>query len=504
METVRNLFARLQDESDRLPALLDGKAYLVNMNAATLKQLISVQEVALLFPCLDTNDAEQVSTVVFILKLLLPILDVGSKFEVLSQSLCVGLSHSNSEVRSLCLQQFKECCMTEVGNAALAESKNVIGKIVELVGDPDMSIALSAADVLSEFGSYSLEGAKVMLRGELLENIVNVMKKEDKIRYRIYDIVVRIQSNSPEHLAICNSSNLLKSLIAELMGDDVLVRVVCIASLAEMAMHSHSLEYLKSKGVLDRLILLIANASSDPISHLYMPEIVKFFGKMSYQDGPQNVISIFPQFIDMIFGLIDDSDSVKKKIGVETLGFIGQTVEGKHVLAKEGLKITKALQEVGSVIQAEGTDLRLIAVNAMSQLLHIDTTDQTEDLVNLSLKWFQCISCEPVDTILSLCRQPFTSVKCAGFHLIKTLSLFSWGLEALVEFPTFVEFILDRSADSNKESKDARYEAVKGIAESPRCIHIFGNHNYLKFQAYVKEGPLHQVVLSPEVAMETS
>lgn len=504
METVRNLFARLHDETDRLPALLDGKAYLVNMNVATLKQLISAQEVALLFPCLNTNDAEQISTVVFILKLLLPILSVESKFEVLSQSLCAGLSHCNSEVKSLCLQEFKDCCMTEVGNAAMAESKDVIGKIVQLVGDSDMSIALSAADVLSEFGSFSLEGAKVLLRGELLENIVNIMKKDDNVRYRFYDIIVKIQSNSTEHLAICDSSNLLKRLVSELMGDDVLVRVVCVATLSEMAMHSHSLEYLKSKGVIDRLILLIANASSDPMSDLYMPEVIKFFGKMCYQDGPQNVISLFPRFVEMIFGLIDDCDSVKKKIGIETLGFIGQTVEGKHVLAKEGPKIVKALEEIGSIIQAEGTDLKLIAVNAMSQLLHINISDQTEDLVNLSLKWFQCISSEPVDTILSLCRQPFTSVKCAGFHLIKTLSLFDWGLEALVEFPTFVEFILDRSADSNKESKDARYEAVKGIAECPRCIHVFGNHNYLKFQAYVKEGPLYQVVLNPEVAMETS
>lgn len=504
MHTVRNLFQRLQHEEDRLPALLDGKTYLVNMNSANLKDVVSIQDITVLFLCLDTPNEEQISTVIFILKLLLPIFDIGPKFEVLSQHLWAGLCHGNNEVKSLCLQEFKNCSNTEIGNSALVEAKHVIGRIIGLVGEEEMSIALAAAEVLSEFGSYSVDGAKVLLQGELLEKLENVMSKDDSVRYRVYDIIIKIQSKSSEHLSICKSSKLLKRLVSELMGDDVLIRVVCVSTLSDMALYSHSLQYLKTSGVIDKLVSLISDAPSNPLSDLYMPEAVKFFGKMCHQDGPENVITIFPHFMDTIFGLINENDLVKKKIGIETIGFLGKSIEGKCVLAKQGNRTTTAVKEIGSIMQAQGTELRLIAINAMCQLLFIDYSQQNDDLVNQSLQWFRCISREPVDTILSLCRQPFTNIKCGGFHLVKTLSYFNWGLEALVEFPTFVEFILDRSADTNKECKDARYEAVKGITESPGCMQMFGNHNYLKFRAFVKEGPVYQMVNNPEVAMETT
>nr|XP_039265803.1 26S proteasome non-ATPase regulatory subunit 5-like [Styela clava] len=504
METVKSLFERLQYDENRLAALLDGKTYLVNVKPTTLKGIITAQDIALLFACFDTQNEEQISAVIFILKLLLPIVDVGAKLEVLSQNLWNGLNHSNSSVQHLCLGELRECCVTNIGNRALMEGKNVIAKVIELIGDDDMSIAHSAVQFLSDFASYSINAAKFLLQGELLEKFQAVMRKNDNVRYRGYDVIVKIQSKSIEHLSVCDSSGLLRNLVNELMGDDVLIKVVCVSTLSEMALRKHSLQYLNKNGVVNKLISMITNAASDPLADLYMPEIVKFFGKMSYQEGPQHVIQIFPQFLDTLFSLVDEFDLVKKKIGIETLGFIGQSMEGKNVLAKEGNRSKAAVTEIGKIICTEGSDLRLISINAMCQLLDIAPLDQTEDIVALLARWFRCISSSPIDAILFLCRQPFTSVKCAGFHLIKTIAKLEFGMAAMVEFPTFVEFILDRSSDNNKESKDARFEAVKAIAESPQCMHIFGNNNYLKFRSYVLEGPLYEEMVSPEVAMETS
>jgi len=64
-------------------------------------------------------------------------------------------------------------------------------------------------------------------------------------------------------------------------------------------------------------------------------------------------------------------------------------------------------------------------------------------------------------------------------------------MEALVDVATVTEFLLDRSTESNKESKEAKFAAVQSIATSPTCAGTFGNQNYLRFRQFVKEGPFY-------------
>lgn len=55
--------------------------------------------------------------------------------------------------------------------------------------------------------------------------------------------------------------------------------------------------------------------------------------------------------------------------------------------------------------------------------------------------------------------------------------------------PGFVEYIMDRSVEHDKASKDAKYELVKALANSKTVAEIFGNPNYLRLRTYLSEGP---------------
>lgn len=55
--------------------------------------------------------------------------------------------------------------------------------------------------------------------------------------------------------------------------------------------------------------------------------------------------------------------------------------------------------------------------------------------------------------------------------------------------PGFIEFVMDRSVEHDKASKDAKYELVKALANSKTVAEIFGNSNYLRLRAYLSEGP---------------
>lgn len=55
--------------------------------------------------------------------------------------------------------------------------------------------------------------------------------------------------------------------------------------------------------------------------------------------------------------------------------------------------------------------------------------------------------------------------------------------------PGFVEYVMDRSVEHDKASKDAKYELVKALANSKTVAEIFGNPNYLRLRTYLSEGP---------------
>jgi len=54
-------------------------------------------------------------------------------------------------------------------------------------------------------------------------------------------------------------------------GDDVLAKVTCCATLADMASSQHSLDHLISCGVVSRMAELLSNAKNDPLADLYIP-----------------------------------------------------------------------------------------------------------------------------------------------------------------------------------------------------------------------------------------
>ena len=64
-----------------------------------------------------------------------------------------------------------------------------------------------------------------------------------------------------------------------------------------------------------------------------------------------------------------------------------------------------------------------------------------------------------------------------------------WAQKLMFNSPGFVEYVMDRSVEHDKASKDAKYELVKALANSKTVAEIFGNPNYLRLRTYLSEGP---------------
>lgn len=66
----------------------------------------------------------------------------------------------------------------------------------------------------------------------------------------------------------------------------------------------------------------------------------------------------------------------------------------------------------------------------------------------------------------------------------------------MLESPGFIEYIVDRSVEPDKPSKDAKYELVKALVNSKTIAEIFGNQYFLRLKAYLREGPYYVKAVS--------
>ncbi len=58
-----------------------------------------------------------------------------------------------------------------------------------------------------------------------------------------------------------------------------------------------------------------------------------------------------------------------------------------------------------------------------------------------------------------------------------------------MDTPGFMEWVMDRSVVTGKETKDRKFELVGMLLCSSNAKEIFGAHNYLKLKTYLNEGP---------------
>ena len=128
---------------------------------------------------------------------------------------------------------------------------------------------------------------------------------------------------------------------------------------------------------------------------------------------------------------------------------------------------------------------------------------QTAELLSLTEQWYSNLLRKPLETILDLAQEPFTKLRCAALEHFAIIALTPWGQKMLNTHPGFNEYLLNRSTENNKEGKEAKYNIVKTLVESPTVQDIFGQSYFLKLKVYEREGPFY-ILAEAAVALEGS
>uniref|UniRef100_A0A2K6DEQ3 26S proteasome non-ATPase regulatory subunit 5 n=1 Tax=Macaca nemestrina TaxID=9545 RepID=A0A2K6DEQ3_MACNE len=425
-----------------------------------------------LFSLLNENHREKTALCVSILERLLQAMEPVHVARNLRVDLQRGLIHPDDSVKILTLSQIGRIVENSDAVTEILNNAELLKQIVYCIGGENLSVAKAAIKSLSRI-SLTQAGLEALFESNLLDDLKSVMKTNDIVRYRVYELIVEISSVSPESLNYCTTSGLVTQLLRELTGEDVLVRCsTCIEMVTSLAYIIMDEQYLAQEGVIDQISNIIAG--------FYLP------GRNMI---PQQICERYPIFVEKVFEMTESQDPTMTGVAVDTVGILGSNVEGKQVLQKTGTRFERLLMRIGHQSKNAPVELKIRCLDAISSLLYLPPEQQTDDLLRMTESWFSALSRDPLELFRGISSQPFPELHCAALKVFTAIANQPWAQKLMFNSPGFVEYVVDRSVEHDKASKDAKYELVKALANSKTIAEIFGNPNYLRLRTYLSEGP---------------
>ncbi|NXY38377.1 PSMD5 ATPase, partial [Pomatorhinus ruficollis] len=483
----------LERAARRDAALEELRALRVALQAvppAALRARLGEHHLGALFGLLAVNDREQVSTCVSILERLLQALDPLYVIQNLREELQKGLVHPDDSVKILTMAQVGRIVEDSAAVTEILHNPELLQQIINCIGGEKIAVA---------------KEVNVAFDRNVINSIFNLCRVNQHHKvylpvavnyYNVFTLIVEISSVSAESLNYCASSGLIPELIGELTGEDVLVRATCIEMVTSLAHTPQGRQYLAQQGVIDKISNIILGAETDPFSSFYLPGFVKFFGNLAVVDSPQQICERYPVFMEKVFEMAESQDPTMIGVAVDTLGILGSNVEGKQVLQKARSRFQNLLSKIGHQAKNAPTELRLRCLDAISSLLYLPPEQQTEDLLRMTESWFTSLSSQPLELFRSISTQPFPDLHCGALRVFTAIANQPWAQKLMLSSPGFVEYVVDRSVEPDKASKDAKYELVKALVNSKTIAEIFGNQYYLRLRAYLQEGPYYVKAVS--------
>ncbi|XP_055838384.1 26S proteasome non-ATPase regulatory subunit 5 [Episyrphus balteatus] len=400
-----------------------------------------------------------------------------------------SLQHNNPKVRALALNTIlKE--LAKHSNATVAE--DLIQVIINCIAEHETSVGAPSVEILSILLADKIN--KRQFKEALLSKL---NQSDDIVRCRIYEVAINLSKISPAHLS--EVEEILHSAVETLENNDILLQVNVLEILASLAGQNHGLVFLEQKRVFEKISKRVDEIEQNPLDRLLVPGIMKFFGKIAYNQ-PQKIITGYPNMILCLFDCIHSADPMILPTAFDTLGNLAHSQQGKLLLeANYSSYLRQTFEDFFSYLRNLPTELKNRAFNALEIVFSCEG-EASQDVSKVLQKWYQILAGgENLQFLMDFCRNPFPDIKVACLNFIRALCRYRWGIVALKYTAGFVEYLLDRKVEFDKDAKYAKFEIIEILSES----NVFDVQTQLQLKKYVNEGP-YFVQPIVEIAVEGS
>lgn len=196
----------------------------------------------------------------------------------------------------------------------------------------------------------------------------------------------------------------------------------------------------------------------------------------------------YPHFLHFTLkAALSPSDDTVWGVAMDTFGLLASTLPGRTLLISKQGATEQVLHKLGELVPMSSTEVRCRSLRAIKMMLSCNEDYNWE--VSISRQWFAKIHPHLLQLLLSIVRQPFADLRLAGLVVLVELSAHEWGQREMQACPGFLEYLLDKTSEPDKDGKELKYEVVHRIIGSDCGETVWGNVDMMKMKVYHREGP---------------
>eukprot|EP00794_Sanderia_malayensis_P016211 gene16211-17842_t len=487
---LQNL-SNANDEDQVFKALLDLNM-IVDAKASVREQLLKLDLSIFLkqVRALTSERAKQIAA-----SLLGKVFSCLNSYETLSkyaEHFVEGLNSGTEEIRIVYLAQLESVISDSKGAQFLEENfqaghqNSILVHVAENLAHQSTGVAKLAANVIR---NLCISNSSLLSSEEFVSVLNRLLGKGSVVRFRVYDLFIRIFLSINEVLTKPGVTEIFNKLMNEInKSDDILTQLNCLEMLSEMASASSvGLKFISDSGTLDRLHNIFKLAEVDPLQGMLIPGAVKFFGSLAI-NKPSEILENYQEFVWFVFTNVESDDLSLMALCFETIANICTTAEGLKLICKDQKRMNNVMRLVGKHIQSTVDEsIKTRILGAIAVIFH--STVSLATLMPTKEKLYRSIAQNPLQLFVDAAKIPFPTIRCASLNVLVHLACYSWVEEDMALTPGFLEYLLDRKTEPDKQGKELKYDIVKNLSKSKTAKETLGLEYYQRICQYAKEGP---------------
>lgn len=319
-----------------------------------------------------------------------------------------------------------------------------------------------------------------------------MFQSKDTIKCRIFEVAVNIGKAHGE--LIESLEFILGKMLTDLEDSkDILFQLNILELLSDLAITDEGLIYLENKGACLNMIKNIESCENA----LMIQGLMNFFASIA-SIHPQQIFNKYPSVTSSLFDCVISNEFAILPTALDTIGHLGRSLEGKIYLSNvPGAKLKVVLKQFASTITSYPSELKIRTLNTLELLFYSETPDNNQ-VSSITQSWYDQLSpAKDLNFPLQFTKNVFPDIKIAGLKLLKSIVNYRWGQEYLSQTAGFIEILLDRKVEFDKNVIHEKFEINKMLSESS----VFDRDTVNQLKKYVGEGAFYVETIH-EVAVE--
>lgn len=440
-------------------------------------------------------------------------LSINEMYTKYFECILQGLNASNIVVLEIWLKKIVKPLFSSEGllknTLSLPEINRIIKFVIRLLLCRNTSISCTSHDILTN--------AARSLRQEFFTNEVHDTfnktkdhkfsseKDRDEFMIRFYSVFVEIASISPVLLDIVINNGYFDKMIEyskEKLETDSLIAFNIIKLYTDLASTTYGLEYIEnSTSILSFITKKILDFNDfKSLDAMIFPGYVNFFVKVAQLND--NVLRQYPEVMEKLIDYCKEESTPDdfKILSIESISFLCNKTEYKLYFAD---KMQIFLDRIVAIINGCKMDWKQRTLMALNEIFEINGADPESKATALTEQWYNylnSLNCG-LERFMVLVQEPFLEVRIPSINFIRILATTIWGQKVLAQQKGFLDYLLNRSTETTKEGREAKYAVVRELVLSPFIRFSFQPEEHLRIRSYFKNGAIYK---EANVAMESS